>query len=176
MDEEKDNDELPPFRWNWQALFMAFFTMAALAIPLAGVLWLARGYLEGQVAAAHATPSPAPQAINTHPLEGALERAAESTLGEETKLLGSENEWEIRVAPDEVQARARRVADLARESGGSALEVEAVPPALARLTIQVPSSRRELLRRAVNGEKIDFAAIPASADTDLVEVRFVKRP
>jgi hypothetical protein len=51
-----------------------------------------------------------------------------------------------------------------------------VPPALARLTIQVPSSRRELLRRAVNGEKIDFAAIPASADTDLVEVRFVKRP
>lgn len=171
MDEEKD--ELPPFRWNWQAAFMVFFTMAALAIPLAGVLWLARGYLENQVAAAHATPSSTPQAVDTRALAGALERASESTLGNATKL-DVENEWTVRVTPAEAAARAQRIVEQAREAGGSALETEAAPPALARLTIQVPQSRRELLQRAVNGEKIDFSAIPASSETDLIEVRLVK--
>lgn len=172
MDEEKD--ELPPFRWNWQAAFMVFFTMAALAIPLAGVLWLARGYLENQVAAAHATPSPTPaRPVNTQPLESALERASESTLGNATKL-NTENERTLHVAPDQVAARAQRISEQAREAGGSALEMEAAPPTLSRLTIQVPQSRRELLLRAINGEKVDFSAIPASGETDLIEVRLVK--
>jgi len=172
MDEEKD--ELPPFRWNWQAAFMVFFTMAALAIPLAGVLWLARGYLENQAAAAHATPSPAPtKSVNTQSLESALERASESTLGNATKL-DAENEWIVRVPSDQAAARAQRISGQAREAGGSALEMEATPPALARLTVQVPQSRRELLQRAINGEKVDFSAIPASSETDLIEVRLVK--
>ncbi|HEY8902130.1 MAG TPA: hypothetical protein VIM48_00395, partial [Chthoniobacterales bacterium] len=110
MDEDKE--ELPPFRWNWQAVFMLFFTMAALAIPFGGIVWFLRGYLYAQQRehAAHAAPaSPQPAATSTlvaappspipvptatppkPPVDAAalaqsLEHAAESQLGSETKL------------------------------------------------------------------------------------------
>jgi hypothetical protein len=172
MDEEKD-DKLRPFRWNWQALFMVALTMVALALPLIGVLWFAHDYVENKNHRPSAAATPELQQVNPKQLEDALVRAADSTLGSATKL-ATENEWTLRVPPAEVAARVRRIAELTRAAGGSTLETEAQPPALARLAVQVPQSRRELLWRAINGENIDFSTVPAGTETDLVELRLVK--
>jgi hypothetical protein len=199
MDEDKD--ELPPFRWNWQAVFMLFFTMAALAIPFGGIVWFLRGYLYAQqrehaahVAAASpqpattstqviAAPSPVPiptatprkAPVDAAALAQSLEHAAESQLGSETKLEDENATIRLTLPADQIGPRIERIKQIATSAGGNALEMTSDQPGAGRLMVQVPDSRADLLRRAIQGDKVDFTSIPASPETTLIEIQIGKR-
>jgi|GEM_PF-7085725 len=200
MDEDKD--ELPPFRWNWQAVFMLFFTMAALAIPFGGIVWFLRGYLYAQqhehaahVAAASSqpaarptaqaseTPSPVPVPTTTPqkpPVDAAalaqsLEHAAETQMSSETKLEDENSSIRLTLPADQIGPRIERIKQIATSAGGNALEMAPDQPGAGRLMVQVPDSRADLLRRAIQGDKVDFTSIPASPETSLIDIQIDKK-
>jgi hypothetical protein len=197
MDEDKD--ELPPFRWNWQAVFMLFFTMAALAIPFGGIVWFLRGYLYAQEHAAHVaassqpaarptaqasvtpSPVPAPTAAPQRPpvdaaaLTKSLEHAAESQMGSETRLEDENSSIRLALPADQIGPRIERIKQIATSAGGNALEMTPDQPGGGRLMVQVPDSRADLLRRAIQGDKVDFTSIPASPETTLIDIQIDKK-
>ncbi len=160
-DEEEDR---PPFRWNWQAGVMVVFTAVMLIVPLAGVMYLLRGYVTAP------SPAPAGAAMNARPLASALENAADAQLGGARVKLDPESGMTLTLPTDQIASRLARIAELARNAGGSALDMPASRAGSRRLLIQVPGSRRELLRRAILGEKIDFTAAPADSDSQMLDV------
>lgn len=166
MDDEKEEQQ--PFRWNPQAVFMLFFFMLAMAIPLGGVVWFARGYLAAQQRGEKSAPHIAKE-VDTSSLEKGLERMSDeqfaSSVTVETKDL-----VELRVAEGDMASRVARILEITRDAGGSGLEMSAAGQGSRRLMIQVPASRDELLERAIRGDRVDFTAIPAGADTQLLEV------
>jgi hypothetical protein len=199
MDEDKD--ELPPFRWNWQAVFMLFFTMAALAIPLGGIVWFLRGYLYAQqrehtahVAAVSSQPAATPTQMTAPPAPGpipaatprkppvdaaalaqSLEHTAETQMGSETKLEDENSAIHLTLPADQIGPRIERIKQIATSAGGNALEMTPDQPGGGRLMVQVPDSRADLLRRAIQGDKVDFTSIPASPETTLIDIQIGKK-
>ncbi len=171
MDDEKD--EQPPFRWNPQAVFMLFFFMLAMAIPLMGVAWFARGYLSAQQRAVTLpAPAPTPAArIDMKTLEKSLERVSDEQFAS-TVTLKVGNGVELEVAAEDMNARIARIMELARDAGGSALDMSSSKSdgAARRVMVQVPASRYELLKRAIHGDRVDFSAIPAGTAAQMFEV------
>jgi hypothetical protein len=165
MDEEKEDQ--PPFRWNPQAVFMLFFFMFAMAIPLAGVVWFARGYLSAQQRIEQ--PATAAKTVDTTSLEKGLERMSDTQFAS-TVTVEMKDGVELRVIPDDMSSRIARILEIAKEAGGSGLEMSPSDKGTRRVTIQVPASRYELLKRAIRGESVDFSAIPAGATTQLLGV------
>jgi hypothetical protein len=161
MDEEIEPQ--PPFRWNWQAVFMVCFFAAALAIPLAGVLLLAQGYFEPRPVA-----KPAAQ-VDTTALEKGLERMSDAHFSD-TVTTKIQDGIVIEVAHDDMAARIARISEIAKSAGGSALDMSEPGAKSKRLMVQLSASRMELLKRAIRGEPVDFSAIPAGAETQLLEV------
>jgi hypothetical protein len=166
---EDEPDEQPSFRWNPQAVFMLFFFMLAMAIPLMGVVWFARGYLSAS--AKGAKPAPAASA-NVEPLRAALENVAKTEFGASTKL---DAEDEISVRCDDVGPRAARIADLAKQAGGSSLETAGADAGVRRLKIRVPSTRDEMFRQTIAGGTADFSTVPAGPEMKLLDV-VVEKP
>ncbi len=160
------------FQMSWQVAAILALTMIAMAVPLLGVALLARGYFDARSAASS---SPGSASVVASPpataaLTNALERTADQTLGANaTALLGLE--IKLVLPPDQIAARAARISELGRSAGGSGLEI---PPAegesVTRLILHVPKSRMDLLRRAIAGDPVDFSAIPASADGEILQV------
>jgi hypothetical protein len=170
MDEEKDDQ--PPFRWNPQAVFMLFFFMLAMAVPLMGVAWFARGYLSA--AQPHAAAAPAVKSIDTSSLEKGLEQVSNAQFASAVTVEARDG-VELSVLPEDMPARIDRIIEMAKDAGGSGLEMPSSrTDGARRLTIQVPASRYELLKRAIRGERVDFSAIPAGASTQLLEVNLRK--
>lgn len=166
MEDEKEDP--PPFRWNPQAIFMLFFFMAAMALPLGGVLWFARGYLSAQQRIA--TPAPEVKTVDTSSLEKGLEKMSDSQFASTVTLEDGSN-LELEVAADDMDARIARIAELAKSAGGSALDMsEPGATKVRRVTVQVPQSRMELLKRAIRGDQVDFSAIPAGTATQMLEI------
>jgi hypothetical protein len=155
---EEENTEQPPFRWNWQVTVILCLTALALAVPVAGVLLIAKGALE---------PRPAP-AIDTSALERGLETVSSAHFSAAGGPL--QETIELSVAPGDAAARIARIGEIARVAGGSALELSESNAAVRRLMVQVPAARAELFKRAVRGEPVDFSAIPVGAETQLLEI------
>jgi hypothetical protein len=170
-DEDEETQEQPPFRWNPQAVCMLCLTMAAMAIPLMGVVWFVQGYLSSRQVA----PKSAPQAeINTQPLRETLEHVADSQFAEETKVtIPTEEEVTIHLPAGEVTARVAQIEKLTKTAGGSILEMTSPDAAVRRFVIKVPSLRRDLLASAIRGEQVDFAAMPVTLETKLLEVKLI---
>jgi hypothetical protein len=122
MDEPKEDEaeELPPFRWNWQALFMVGFTLVALAIPLLGVVWSLR--------APGARPVPTPPAeqrvaAENPGLRAALEKASDTLAV--APLADTRPALEIPAATDAERAqKVQKLKALVAGQGGSVVEVE----------------------------------------------------
>lgn len=169
--DDKPSEELPPFRWNRPALAMTALTGVMLVVPLAGVMYFLSGYL---AAPRPAEPPPIP-VVSTRPLASALETTAEAQLGGDHVKLDAESELALRLPADQIAVRMTRIAEQARDAGGSALEMPAENPPARRLIISVPDSRRDLLRRAISGEKIDFSAIPAGGRSEILNVTLTPR-
>ncbi len=165
MDEEKE--ELPPFRWNPQAVFMLFFFMLAMAVPLGGVVWFARGYLSAQQRLAKS--GNPPKMVDTSSLEKGLERMSDAQFAA-TTTVENKDDLELQVASEDIASRIAKIMEIAKEAGGSGLEMSASSKDARRIMIQVPSSRYELLKRAIRGDRVDFSAIPAGPSTQLLEV------
>jgi hypothetical protein len=162
MDDEEEQ-QLPPFRWNKQAVFMVCFFAVALAIPFAGVLMLANGFSMRQ-------PPPKPEAqVDTTSLVKGLEKMSDEHCSS-TALTKIQDGVEIEVGADDVVARSMRISQTARFAGGSALDMSKQGAKSRRLLVQVPASRMDLFKRAIRGEPVDFSAIPAGAETQLLEV------
>jgi len=159
---ENEDQSQPPFRWNWQAVFMVCFFAVALAIPLAGVILLGNGAL---------APRPAKPAANvdTAALEKGLEKMTDEHFST-TVTTKIQDGMEIEVAPDDMAARSTRIVEIAGVAGGSALDMSEKGAETRRLMVQAPASRMELLKRAIRGEPVDFSAIPAGTETALLEV------
>jgi len=168
MDEEKD--EQPPFRWNRQAICMVAIFLVAMALPLGGVVWVARDYLSAQQRQAARAAAPAPVAVDAASLERGLERVAEAQFASAVSLQDVGAALTLTLAPDDMTARIARIGELAREAGGSALEVGEPGATPRRVRVQVAGSREELLKRAIRGERVDFSAIPAGTATQMLEV------
>ena len=165
MDDDEEPQDQPPFRWNWQAVFMLCFFILAMAIPVAGVLLLAQGYFEpAPVARAAAAPE-----VDTGSLEKGLERVSETQFADVVTISKDEG-VELSVAGEDLNPRTARILEIAKEAGGSGLEMGGMGEGAKRVMIQVPASRRGLLRRAILGERVDFSAIPAGAAMQLLEV------
>lgn len=161
------DDEQPPFRWNPQAVFMLFFFMAAMAIPLMGVVWFARGYLSAQQRPAAETKA----AADTSALEKGLERMSLDKLREATVIQPAAGGMELRVAREDMDARAARIGEIAKAAGGTAVDLGTGADGSARrLMVQVSAPRVELLQRAIRGDRVDFSAIPPGADTQMFEI------
>ena len=123
MDEPKEDEaeELPPFRWNWQALFMVGFTLVALAIPLLGVVWSLRGVTD--------RPAPKPptaqrEAAENPGLRAALEKASDSLAV--APIVDERPTLEIPAATEGERAdKSRKLKEIVAGQGGSVVEVEA---------------------------------------------------
>ena len=163
MDEPKEDeaDELPPFRWNWQALFMVGFTAVALTIPLLGVVWSLRGVMD--------RPAPQPpaaqhEAAETPGLRAALEKASDTLavapIADERPAL------EIPVATDAERAeKVLKLKEIVTGHGGSVVEVEAD----RRFLVTGPAGTFDAVSAALRPGK---PAQPASESAGLFEVRF----
>ncbi|MGH8047116.1 MAG: hypothetical protein ACREKL_07710 [Chthoniobacterales bacterium] len=160
MDEE-ENDGQPPFQWNWQAVFMVCFFAIALAIPLAGVVLLGKGYFEPRPVA-----KPAAE-VDTKALALGLEKLSDDRF---STTLDVKNSVVLEVAAGDMNARIQRIAEIARAAGGSALEMSQWGAKSRRVVVTIPASRIELMTRAIRGDSVDFSAIPAGANTDVLEV------
>jgi len=170
---DDDKDEQPPFRWNRQAVFMLVLCMFAMALPLGGVVWSLRGYLVAKqriAAEATASPTPAKPAVDTVSLEKSLERVSDEQFASTVTLKEDGTSLELTVAPGDMAARAARIGELAKDAGGSALDMSDPEAKSRRLMVQVAASRLDLLKRAIRGERVDFSAIPAGAETQMLEV------
>lgn len=164
MEDDKQDEELPPFQWNRQAKFMATFFAIALIVPLFGVFFLLRGVL-----APHAPVAPPAQAVDTKPLQRGLEKMSVEKLSSTTQLAGSDT-VEIETAAANMGPRIERIAQIAKTAGGSALEMTEAGAMPRRVVVNVPETRADLFKRAIVGDPVDFSAIPAGAETAIVEV------
>jgi len=122
--EEDDPDKLPPFRWNWQAVFMVGFTAAALAIPLLGVVSLLQGYVN-PAPAPKSVPTTASKAAENPGLRSALERASDTAMAaapipDERPALNVPVATEAERAP-----KIARLRQIVSGQGGTVLEMEA---------------------------------------------------
>ena len=167
MDDDEEPREQPPFRWNWQAMVMLCVFAVAMAVPLAGVFWFARGYL---VARQQAVPKPAVEKpVDTSSLEKGLEQMSNAQLPEATSIANDDG-ISLIVAKEDMGARIARIAEIAKEAGGGAVELSAADAPVRRVMVQAPASRVELLQRAIRGDRVDFSAIPAGASTQMFEI------
>lgn len=162
MEDESKPQEPPPFRWNPQAVFMALLFLALLAFPLAGVVWTLRDDMK--------KPSRPDVVVDTTALEKGLESMTDRHFSP-TVDAAIQDTLTIEVAPADMTARGQRIAEIAKTAGGSALEMSGGDGAgPRRFMVQAPASRMDLFKRAIRGEPVDFAAIPAGSETALLEV------
>ena len=162
---ENEKEELPPFRWNKQAVFMACFFAAMLALPLLGV-----AFFGNYTAPARPAKSPAAEVkVDTDSLQQGLEKMSETRFSSSVTL---ENADVVRleVAKDDMDARIARIGEIAKEAGGGALEMSEAGTSTRRVMANVPRARAELLRRAIRGDRVDFTAIPAGTATEMVQI------
>lgn len=162
MDEKPTHapESLPPFRWNPQAVFMLFFTMFALAIPLGGVVWFARGYLASKL-------EPTRQTEENSAFRSALEKAAASSL-EAGPIEEGRPMIDVRIADAARGQKAQLLKDTVAKLGGSVVELETG----RRFLVSAPAGGFDAVRRALGGAADNPAAQPKEDAGEFFEVRF----
>jgi hypothetical protein len=163
MDEPKedDADELPPFRWNWQAVFMVGFTIVALAIPLLGVVWSLRGVME--------PPAPKPPTEQREAAENPGLRAALEKASDPLRVAPLPDDRASLTIPSATAAAreesVRKLKEIVAGRGGSIVEMEAGH----RFLVTGPAGTFGAVSQALQPDK---PAPDGGAGDGLFEVRF----
>ncbi|MDD5201132.1 MAG: hypothetical protein PHC88_15175 [Terrimicrobiaceae bacterium] len=132
--------------------------MFALAIPLGGVVWFARGYLGSRLETTR-------QARENPAFRSALEKAAATSL-EAGPIADGRPTIEARVADAARKQKAQLLKDMVTKLGGTVVELETE----RRFLVSAPSGSFDAVRRTLGGSANNQAA-PASAG-EFFEVLF----